>query len=102
MISDKSNIICILRILEDYSDEDHILNAREIQEKMSALYGTSPDRRTVYGLIDALIGLGYDISTHEENGRGYYLRVKDFDKADIRLLTDAVRSFEYISKNQTD
>ena len=102
MISDKSNIICVLRILEDYSDEDHILNAREIQDKMSAIYGTSPDRRTVYGLIDALIGLGYDISTHEENGKGYYLRVKDFDKADIRLLTDAVRSFEYISKSQTD
>ena len=102
MATDKSNILCVLRILEDYSDEDHILNAREIQEKMSAIYGTSPDRRTIYGLIDALIGLGYDISTHEENGKGYFLRVRDFDKADIRLLTDAVKAFEYISKNQTD
>ena len=102
MISDKSNIICILRILEEWSDEDHILSTKDIQEKMRAGYGAEPDRRTIYGIIEALIGLGYDISTYDENGKGYYLRVRDFDTADIRLLTDAVNAFEYISKNQTD
>ena len=102
MITDKSNMLCILKILEEYSDEDHILSAADIREKLRVLYGREPDRRTVYGAINALAGMGYDISSFDENGKGYYLRVREFDTADIRLLIDAVRSFEYISQKQTD
>ena len=102
MVTDKSNIICILKILEEYSDEDHILAVKDIQDKLHTLFGVRPDRRTIYGAINALEGLGYDISDYEDNGKGYFLRVRDFDSADIRLLMDAVRSFEYISQKQTD
>ena len=102
MVTDKANILCVLKTLEEYSDEDHILSVKEIQEKLKANYGSAPDRRTVYGAVNALGGLGYDISDYEENGKGYFLRVRDFDSADVRLLIDAVRSFEYISQKQTD
>lgn len=102
MVTDKANILCILKILEDYSDESHILNAREIQDKLKSIYNKTADRRTIYSAVDALIGLGYEISTFDENGCGYYLIDRPFDTADVRLLTDAVCSFEYISKKQTD
>ena len=102
MVTDKSSILCVLKILEDWTDESHIFTATDIQEKLSSIYGKKADRRTVYGAIDALIGLGYDISTYEENRRGYYLRQRSFDNTDVRLLIDAVSSFEYISKKQTD
>ena len=101
-MTDKGNVICILRILQEYSDEDHILSMQQLQEKMEALYGLKPDRRTVYGAVDVLDQMGYDISTYKENGRGYYLRVRDFEPAEIRMLTDAVGSFQYISQQQTD
>ena len=102
MVTDKANILCILKILQDYTDENHILNAREIQDKMEQLYGKKTDRRTVYSAVEGLIGLGYDISSFEENGKGYFLRERDFDIADVRLLIDAVSGFEFISKKQTE
>ncbi|MBR5730973.1 MAG: WYL domain-containing protein, partial [Firmicutes bacterium] len=101
MTTDKMNALCILRILEEYSDEDHIMTARDIQEKLKAVYDICPDRRTIYGAVSALADLGYEISTFEDNGKGCYLMVRDLDKADIRLLTDAAASFEYISQKQT-
>ena len=102
MATDKTNILCVLKILQDYSDEYHILNARQIQEKLKALYDKEVDRRTIYSAIDGLLSLDYDISTFEENGIGYYLRERDLDQADVRLLMDAVRGFEFISQKQTD
>ena len=102
MLTNKANVICMLKVLEEYSDEDHILSAKDISVKLESLYGLPLDRRTIYSIIETLLELGYDISTYEENGKGYFLRVRDFDSADIRLLIDAVNSFEYISKKQTD
>jgi len=102
MASDKTNILCILRILQEYSDESHILNAREIGEKLKSIYGRDVDRRTIYGAIDSLISLGYDISTFEENREGFFLRERELDTADVRLLADAVRGFEFISEKQTE
>ncbi|MDP4132734.1 MAG: WYL domain-containing protein, partial [Bacillota bacterium] len=65
MLTNKSNIICILQILKEYSDEEHILQMKDIISKMNNIYGMSVDRRTVYGAVEALNFLGYDISTFE-------------------------------------
>ena len=101
MNTNKANTVCMLKILEEYSDEDHILTAKEISEKFKTLYDMTLDRRTVYSTINTLSDIGYEISNYEENGTGYFLKVRDFDSADIRLLIDAVNSFEYISPKQT-
>ncbi len=102
MLTAKANVICTLMVLRDWSDENHILTMAEMREKLHAVYGLEVDRRTVYGAVETLRTLGYDISNYEENGVGYYLRVRDFDPAEIRLLIDAVYAFEYISPRQTD
>lgn len=100
--SDKDNILCILRILEEYSDEDHILSLKEILSKMETEYQRTVDRRTVYAAMDGLEEFGYDISKYSDNGRGYYLAERTFSTAEIRLLTDAVYSCRYISPAQTE
>ena len=102
MITEKANILCLLRVLEEFTDENHILTTKELTEKLKIIYDISPDRRTIYSGINQLRSMGVEISTYEENGKGYYLSVRDFDSADIRLLIDAVNSFEYISQKQTD
>lgn len=99
--TDKSNMLCILKILEEYTDEHHILTRSEIISKMEALYGRHIDRRTFYGAIEALIEFGYDILTYQNNGTGYCLASRTFDGAEIKLLIDAVYSCEYISQKQT-
>ena len=48
MLTDRANAICLLEILREFSDEEHILPMREIVSKMNLTYGINPDRRTVY------------------------------------------------------
>lgn len=102
MASDRTNLLCILKVLEEYSDEDHILSLPEIQEILRREYGKELDRRTLYAAFDALADSGYDISRHSDNGKGYYLAERTFSNAEIRLMIDAIYSCEYISKKQTE
>ncbi len=37
MTTDRSNILCVLHILEEYTDENHILTTNQIIEKMEFL-----------------------------------------------------------------
>ena len=100
--TDKSNMLCILNILREYTDENHMMPTSDIIKKMETAYGRKIDRRTVYGCIDALSEFGYDITGYKENGVGYQLLSRDFDAAEVRLLIDAIYSCEYISKKQTE
>ncbi|MDY5797970.1 MAG: WYL domain-containing protein, partial [Eubacteriales bacterium] len=63
---------------------------------MKAVYSLEVDRRTVYSSVDLLKELGYDISDYKDNGVGYYLRERDFETSEIRLLMDAVYSYQAI------
>ena len=101
MVSNRANAICLLKVLQEYSDEAHILSMREIKEKLKSIYDVTIDRRTVYSTVELLQLLDYDISTYEENGVGYYLRTRNFEPSEIRLLTDAVYAFDYITPKQT-
>lgn len=101
MITCKANVICILEILKEHSDEEHILSMGEITKKMKSIYDLSVERRTVYAAVDTLKLLGYDISAHEENKKGYYLRERDFELSEIKLLMDRVYSTSFISAKQT-
>ncbi len=93
MLTEKANAICLLEVLKEYSDAEHILPMREIIGKMQSLYGIKIDRRTVYGAVALLIEFGYDISIYEDNGVGYYLRSRELEQSEVLLLTDAVYSF---------
>lgn len=102
MITDRANAICLLEILREYSDSNHILGMKDIISKMNNLYGIRPDRRTVYSAVALLINLGYDISVYEENGVGYYLRGRCLEQSEVLLLTDAVYSFPFIPAKQSE
>lgn len=102
MLTDRANAICLLEILREYSDEANILPMREIISKMNTIYGLKPDRRTIYSAVALLSDLGYDISLYEENGVGYFLRNREFEDAEVLLLTDAVYSFPFVPARQSE
>ena len=102
MLTDRANVICLLEILREFSDPDHILTMSDIQSKMNTIYGIRPDRRTVYSAVALLHDLGYDISVYEENGIGYFLRERDFEQAEVLLLMEAVHSFSFIPAKQSE
>ena len=74
----KANTVCILKILQEYSDGNIILPTSRIIELMDSVYGLHVDRRTVYSSIDILQKLGYSIETYDDNGVGYCLTDKPF------------------------
>lgn len=96
MYTEKTYILCILKILQQDSDHEHILSAKDIISKMKAIYDIEVDRRTIYRNIAHLIDFGYDISTFEENQQGYYLREREFEPSELHLLADAVVSADFI------
>ena len=94
------NILYILNILKKYSDEEHMLSAVEIQRKIEEIYEVDIDTRTIRRNINLLkYKLDYDISTREENGKGYYINrdpETDFEPGEVRAIIDNFSYANYI------
>ena len=88
--------IQILNILKEYSDDEHRLTQQEILRLLEEEYGTNCDRRTVKTNVEDLVAAGYGIVY--ENG--YYLRTREFEDAELRMLMDSVLFSKGISQNQ--
>ncbi len=101
MLTEKAIAICLLEIMLEYSDENHILSMGEIISKINGKYGMKPDRRTIYSAFETLIELGYDISLYKDNGKGYYLLDRHLEPSEAHLLSDAICTFPFISERQT-
>lgn len=97
MISQKATILCILEILQKYTDEYHCISTEKLREKLKVVYGIDMDRRTVYRNIEALTSMGYDIQGYSQNREGYCLMDRTFASSEIRLLCDAVAASDMIA-----
>jgi len=102
MAEKKHSVLALLEILKKYSDEEHVLTLKEIQAHLENEYDTVLDRRTIYTNLDILEQFGYEISDFEDNGKGYFLAEREFDKGEILLLANAVHASHFISANQSN
>jgi len=89
-----------LNVLKKYTDSEHTLASTEIGEKVKEIYNVEIDPRTIRRNINLLkYKLNYDISTREENGKGYYLTRNpetDFEIGEIRAIIDTFSYSNYI------
>ena len=94
------NILYILNVLKKYSDEEHMLAVAEIQRKIKEIYDVEIDTRTIRRNINLLkYKLDYDISTREDNGKGYYINrdpETDFEPGEVRAIIDNFSYANYI------
>lgn len=94
------NILYILNVLKKYSDEEHMLSTVEIQRKIKEIYNVEIDPRTIRRNINLLkYKLDYDISTREDNGKGYYINrdpETDFEPGEVRAIIDNFSYANYI------
>ena len=94
------NIIYILNILKKYSDEEHKLSVAEIKRRVKEIYDVEIDTRTIRRNINLLkYKLDYDISTREDNGKGYYINrdpETDFEPGEVRAIIDNFSYANYI------
>ena len=97
----KSKLLALLRIFEQQTDENHLLNVPQLVE-MLARQGILCERKSVYSDIEALNALGYDIQLKRGRHGGYWMASRTFDLAELKLLVDAVQSSRVISKSTSD
>lgn len=94
------NVLYILNVLKKYSDEEHMISIAEIKRKIQEIYNVEIDPRTIRRNINLLkYKLDYDISTREENGKGYYINRNpetDFEPGEVRAIIDTFSYANYI------
>jgi predicted DNA-binding transcriptional regulator YafY len=92
----KAMMLCILKVLEDYSDFDHPMTQHDIIRHLWEDYGIEAGRNAVARNISMLCELGYDIAIGVEKGKGCYIRERDFDNMELLVLMDSVLTSRYI------
>lgn len=97
----KSKLLALLRIFEQQTDEEHLLNVPQLVELL-AQQGILCERKSVYSDIEALNALGYDIRLRRGRSGGYWMATRPFELAELKLLVDAVQSSRVISKASSD
>lgn len=101
MISQKATILCVYEILKKYSDENHIISAEKIKERLKVIYDVDMERRAIYRNIEALRSMGIDIEGYMDNRAGYYLIDRSFEPSEVRLLCDAVAASDMIKEENS-
>ncbi len=97
----KLRILYLQDIFSRRTDENHVFSAEQLCDILLEDYGISVERKAVYGDIEALQNYGMDIVNTRSPVRGYYLRSRNFEPAEARLLTDAVLAAKFISPKKT-
>ena len=69
--------------------------------KMLAEKGIECERKSIYSDVQSLKEYGLDIVNVRAPKRGYYLKDRRFEMAEVRLLTDAVLAAKFISPKKT-
>ncbi len=101
----RANAICILQILEDYTDINTQISVAQIIKHMEEDYRQTVDRKTVGKTIDLLVDLGYEIvnlgeGRYEKNL--YYLDEKTLEPLEAKLIMDSLLLNPLISHKEMD
>ncbi|MCI8309346.1 MAG: WYL domain-containing protein [Clostridia bacterium] len=93
------NIIYIYNVLKKYSDEEHILSVKDIIKYVKEEFDEEIEDRIVRRNIRVLIEkLDIDIETFKENRQGYYLRTKDFEFSEIKMMIDLLHYSKFMEE----
>lgn len=97
----KLKLFYILRMLNEYTDEDHVLSTQDIIRKLEE-NDIKAERKSIYDDIACLVDYGYDIILKKGriNG-GYYLASRDFELAELKLLVDAVQASQFMTEKKS-
>jgi len=101
MQSAKLKTLMVLKLLEEYSDENHALSTTDLME-MLAEKGIECERKSIYADVKALNETGYDIVSSKSPKRGFFMGARKFELPEIRLLIDAVTSAGFITPKKTN
>ena len=94
----KSSILLVLKVLEEYTDEEHYLTQQEIADKIYQVYDIELERKSVGSSLSMLEELDYDIDKGPKGG--FALLSRTFDQTEASYLIDAIFSSRSIDGRQ--
>ena len=92
--------LLILQYLWETTDIEHPATIKDIIEYLSA-NGYTATRKTVTNDINDLISFGVDIDCQRSTQNRYFLDVRVFELAEVKLLVDAVQSSRFITTKKS-
>lgn len=98
----KPRVLCLLKLLEKYTDEEHQLTTSELSSLLEKEYGLTVHRITFKKDIEALQAMGYDIVETRSSQNKYFLGTRDFELPELKLLIDAVEASKFITERKCD
>lgn len=96
----KLKILYLMRMLEERTDDAHVLTLAEIQETLASL-GISAERKSLYDDMEALRTFGIPVERRGGKDGGYYIAERTFQLPELKLLVDAVQSSKFITKKKS-
>ena len=97
----KLKLLYILEYIKAKSDENTPVSTCEIAAFLRQK-GLNAERKSIYDSINALKDYGCDIIRVAAPRKGFCLLTRDFEQAEILLLTDAVQSAGFISRKKSE
>lgn len=97
----KLKLLCLSKILLDNTDERHGLTLSQILSELQA-YGIEAGRKSLYDDMEALRVYGLDIRTKRDRYVRYYVHNRNFDRAEIRLLIDAISGSPMLTEKRSN
>ena len=94
----KSSILLVLKVLEEYTDEEHYLTQQEIADKIYQVYDIELERKSVGSSLSMLEEVDYDIDKGRKGG--FALLSRTFDQTEASYLIDAIFSSRSIDGRQ--
>ncbi len=94
----KSSILLVLKVLHEFTDEEHYLTQMEIASIISRQYGIELERKSIGSSLNLLEELDYDIVRGSKGG--FALLSRTFDLAEVRFINDAIFSSKAITGKQ--
>lgn len=96
----KLKLLCLMNLFLEETDEDHTLTIPKIIEKLGT-QGIHAERKSLYDDFETLRQFGLDIECLRSRTTGYYLASRLFELPELKLLTDAVASSQFITEKKS-
>lgn len=97
----KIKILYLMKIFMERTDKNHPMNTQALIEALER-YGVGAERKGIYSDIEVLRLFGLNIEKRLEMPKGYYLKDRNFELAELKLLVDAVQSSRFITVTKSD
>ncbi len=96
----KLKLLYLMKILQEKTDDSHVLTAAELIEELGR-YDITAERKSIYDDLEALRLFGLDIETVRSRSTGYYLAGRTFELPELKLLVDSVQSSKFITHKKS-